>query len=95
MKALAEKKLPDGRIVELFKMLYNYRIYVSLPERHGVSYEDCWCYQGYPDARAAFELWDGEGEPLFWNKHPASGRWRKDGRPESEIDTRTHAGPWE
>lgn len=91
---LAKKTLADGRIVELIKMIYNYRLYVSLPERYGSSYDDCWCYQEFASAGAAFASWDGEGEPIGWNKHPASGRWRKDGTPESEINQRTHVGPW-
>lgn len=87
------KALSDGRIVELMRMLFNYRIYVRWPDQVS-TYEDCWCYQNPTDARLAFDAWNGEGEPPGWNKHPESGRWRHDGRAQSEINQRTHKGPW-
>jgi hypothetical protein len=82
---VAKKTLPDGRIVELMRMLFNYRICVSLPEHYGISYEDAWCYKSPIDAGAAFDMWNGDGDPLGWNKHPSTGRWREDGTPESET----------
>lgn len=87
------KTLPDGRIVELMRMLFNYRIYIRQPG-DPFGYDDCWCYQSRIDAGAAFDTWDGEGEPPGWNKHPTTGRWRGDGLPGSEINQRTHKGPW-
>lgn len=33
-----------------------------------------WCYKGYAKAKAAFDAWDGTGEPLGWHRHPDTGR---------------------
>lgn len=82
---VAKKTLADGRIVELFRMLFNYRICISTPEVYGVFVEDAWCFKDLKAALAAFADWNGEGEPLGWNKHPKTGRWREDGTPESET----------
>ena len=49
------KEFSDERVVELIRMLYNWRIYV----RHrddDFSYDDCWCYQSLEAAQLAFEL---------------------------------------
>lgn len=83
----ALRKLPDGRILELVPMLFTVRLTVSLPELYGVCYEDGWCFTDPAAAVLAFETWDGEGDgPPGWNKHPFTGRWRKDGTPASEIN---------
>lgn len=86
--------LPDGRYLDLVRMLFNWRLLVSDAANVDVSWEDAWCYQDEAAVHAAFENWDGIGEPAGWNKHPTSGRWRHDGTPESEINQRTHEGPW-
>lgn len=87
------KEFSDGRIVEVIRMVYNWRIYVRDRDNY-FSYDDCWCYQSLTAAQRAFDAWDGQGEPQGWNKHPESGRWRHDGTLESEINQRTHQGPW-
>ena len=83
--------LADGRILELWAMLLgNVRLTITLPELDGRCWDDAWCFNRDNTIRAliAFATWDGEGEPDGWNKHPTSGRWRKDGSPESEINQR-------
>lgn len=35
---------------------------------------DRWCYKTYAAAKAAFDAWDGTGEPLGWHRHPDTGR---------------------
>lgn len=81
--------LPDGRILELLPMAFgNVRLTITLPELDGEAYEDGWCYhrEGHGKAWIALLTWDGEGEPQGWNKHPFTGRYRRDGTPESEIN---------
>lgn len=38
------------------------------------SYDDRWCYRNYEQAKAAFDSWDGVGEPHGWAKHPRTRR---------------------
>jgi hypothetical protein len=80
--------LADGRILEVWPMMFNLRLIVTLPENDNVCWDDAWCYNQPADALLAFAKWDGEGEPAGWNKHPMSGRWRKDGTQASEVNTR-------
>jgi hypothetical protein len=88
MDSLLRRVLPDGRVVELWRMLFNDRITIALAEHDGTFFEDAWCYVDRALARAVAETWDGEGDPPGWNKHPNTGRWRPDGTMESEIDQR-------
>lgn len=74
---LHRKVLPDGRIVEVWRMLFNLRITVSEPQNDGICWEDAWCYNAPAVCIAAFHAWDGEGEPVGWIKHPLSGRRRE------------------
>ncbi len=85
---LARRVLNDGRILELWRMVFSFRLTVTLPENDGICWEDAWCYTSQIDGLMAFALWDGRGEPNGWNKHPTSGRWRQDGTPASEINQR-------
>jgi len=41
-----------------------------------MGYEDRWCYHTKEAATAAFEAWNGEGEPDGWHRHPGTGRRR-------------------
>lgn len=48
-------------------------------------YRDRWCYEDFDRALAAFEAWDGIGEPEGWHRHPGSGRRRPKGEPAAEY----------
>lgn len=37
-------------------------------------YADRWCYATRVSAALALAAWDGEGEPVGWHRHPATGR---------------------
>lgn len=71
---LARRILPDGRILEAWQYLYNCRLTVTEPHYDGICYEDGWCYPDQASAIMALVMWNGEGEPFGWIKHPASGR---------------------
>lgn len=81
---LARRVLPDGRIVEAWRYLFNSRVTVTEPQKDGISYEDAWCYATVAQAIEATLTWDGQGEPTGWIKHPTSGRFRPDGDPARE-----------
>lgn len=77
-----ERKLPNGDALTLTRMLFNWRVSIGPA---GVWYvDDAWCFPSIEAAVAAFNDWDGEGEPIGWSKHPNTGRWRPDGDPARE-----------
>jgi len=49
-----------------------------------LGYSNRWCYEP-GRAIAAFNAWNGVGEPEGWHRHPSSGRRRPDGDPEREF----------
>lgn len=81
---IAHRVLPDGRVLEAWQYLFNVRVTLAEPRDAAIGYSDCWCYATAPLAVAVVETWDGEGEPDGWIKHPASGRYRKNGDPARE-----------
>lgn len=94
-KPLLRRELPDGRLVELWRMLFTFRITITSPQNDGICWDDAWCFTDgrLSEAVFAFQSWDGEGEPVGWNKHPVSGRWRPDGTEATEINQRDDAPP--
>lgn len=69
----------SGRIVEVWQQFYNHRITVAEPQSDGYSFEGAWCYAGADQkerALAAARAWDGEGDPVGWNKNVMTGEWR-------------------
>lgn len=80
-----ERQLPDGRIITVLAMIFNYRIAIG----EGWEYSDGWCYPrdlGKAFVLAAAQAWDGEGDPPDgWIKHLGSGRRRTDGDPAREY----------
>lgn len=61
----------NGRTAGVHPFLFTWAI-VSDFDRAG--YGDRWCYHTLQDALAAFQDWDGEGEPQGWHRHPDTGR---------------------
>lgn len=79
--ALAEydpvRRLPDGRIIAVHKLLHHYTLLVDLDES---GYADRYCYPNYVQAVVGCMEWDGKGDPPGgWNRHPTTGRRRPDG----------------
>lgn len=85
-KPLHRRVLEDGRILELWLTVYNWRITITEPQSDGFCHENMWCFkrERLAEALAAFHDWDGAGEPEGWNKHPPTGRWREDGTAATE-----------
>lgn len=81
------RRLDDGRCVDVLKMIYNWRLAVTL-RPHGRPHngyeliEAAWCYFGHGDARtmrsaylaavAAARVWDGTGDPPGADKRAGS-----------------------
>jgi hypothetical protein len=85
VNAKMRRLLPDGRILEVFRLIYTWRLTVTHPRDDGICWEDAWCYPTLPAIAAAFFAWNGEGEPDGWIRHPVTGRRRPDGTAASEI----------
>lgn len=69
------KPLKDkpGRWAALQQFMFTWAIIEGqFGDYHG--YEDRWCYSTREKAKAAFEAWNGIGEPTGWHRHPDSGR---------------------
>lgn len=68
----------DKTYVAIIPFLYTCAVIVGdVSDDSG--YRDRWCYHGFEAALAAFEAWDGQGEPPGWHRHPSSGRRRPEG----------------
>lgn len=65
--------LPGGRYACITPMLYTTAIIVG-QVGDDTGYDDRWCYENVFDAVLALRAWGGEGEPVGWHRHPASGR---------------------
>lgn len=65
------KLLGECGVVGLQKFMFTWAI---LAEVTPFGYGDRWCYPSYDAAKAAYDAWDGHGEPAGWHRHPASGR---------------------
>ena len=63
--AARARLLPDGRGLWFYVMIFNWRVCVGLPEDE-IGYDDGWCYQDPLLAEAAYETWDGQGDPPGW-----------------------------
>lgn len=57
---------------------------LSIGRRTGY-WDDTWNYTRADDAVYAAEIWDGNGEPEGWYRHPATGRRRPGGDPAQEF----------
>lgn len=72
----------EAGICCLHRYFYTWAILSGL---HNYGYEGRWCYHDYAKAKAAYDAWDGRGEPGGWHRHPDSGRRREDGDPATEY----------
>lgn len=76
------RPIGNGRWAALFEFMFTWAIIVGRIG-DGDGYDDRWCYHSKAAVIAAFEAWDGQGEPEGWHRHPLSGRRRgKDGSEE-------------
>lgn len=67
------KVFDDGRWAAVQRRMYNATLIVAeIGDK--TSYLDHWCYDSPLAAAAALQVWDGQGEPIGWFRHAASGR---------------------
>jgi hypothetical protein len=72
----------EAGICCLFRFFYTWAILSGLNQ---FGYEDRWCYATREKAKAAYDAWDGSGEPQGWHRHPDTGRRRENGDPATEY----------
>lgn len=77
--------LPDGRAIWVVPMTYGKGRIILSPDARSPYVEDCWCYETQVLALVAFEMWDGNGEPDGWIRHPFTGRRRPNGDKSKEY----------
>lgn len=61
----------DAGICLIQKFIFTYAIRTDVNEHY---LGDRWCYATYAQCKAAYDAWDGTGEPLGWKRHPGTGR---------------------
>lgn len=65
--------LGEDRYVAIAPKIFTYAIIIGhVGDENSV--DDRWCYTSPVAAHLALAVWDGEGEPQGWSRHPASGR---------------------
>lgn len=69
----ALRRLPDGRIIGVHRLLYHYTLQVDID---WCGYHERYCYATLDGAMKALREWDGAGDPEGWHRHPESGRRR-------------------
>lgn len=82
------EEVGDGRWVSVERLMFHYTIKTGTIGDTVTGYDDRWCIMNLELAMASFEEWKGrgfQGEPLYWRRHPHSGRRRNDvGDPATE-----------
>lgn len=82
--------LPTGKWAAILPLFYTHAI-VTGEVGDVEGYSDRWCYDYGLAALAALTVWDGEGEPKGWHRHPSTGR--RIARVEGEYDERGNLVP--
>lgn len=67
------RELPDGRIIAAHRLLMHWTLLVGIDD---VGYTERYCFATFDLVLAAFNDWDGTGEPTGWHRHPTTGRRR-------------------
>ena len=65
--------IKNGEICGLYKFAYTWAIISGM---NAFGYEGRWCYHNLIDAIAAFDKWNGIGDPEGWYRDPTTGRRR-------------------
>ena len=66
-------RLPDGRVCGVKPLLFHWTMHVGIDD---MGYSDRYCFQTIGQALDALMVWDGEGDPPHWHRHPTTGRRR-------------------
>jgi hypothetical protein len=78
------REFGDGWFMAVVPFMFTAGLIVGRMDNGG-NYENRWCYENLEAAYAAFDAWDGQGEPMGWHRHPMTGRRRIDGDPAREY----------
>lgn len=80
LDALAHRDLPDGRVLDVYALLWGRARLLLSRDATDQGAIDVWEYPSVDSATTALGEWDGEGDaPYGWDRHPRSGRRRPDG----------------
>lgn len=66
-------KLPDGSVCGVHKLMFHWTMHIGLDD---IGYADRYCFATEQLAQMAMILWNGDGDPQLWHKHPMTGRCR-------------------
>lgn len=75
---IARKDLPDGRYTALTPQIFATILTISQAGDE-LGYSEAYTYEDPEKAAAAFEAWEGNGEPDGWVRHIPSNRRRPNG----------------
>lgn len=79
---LHERELPNGHVLYLEPMLPGHLSLCLVFDKWNL---ERWCFHDHDAGWRAVLGWNGKGDPDGWYRHPATGRRRPDGTPESEF----------
>lgn len=84
--ALLTRVLEDGRAIDLWPQLFNWKLTISASLEDG-GWIDAWEYPTLASAVQAYAEWTPltEPEPSGWYRNPPTGRRRPDGDPAKEY----------
>ena len=78
------KLLDDGRYILASPLMFHWTMMIGrVGDTWG--YDTRYCYTHEAVALTALALWNGEGDPVGWHRHPDTGRRRPDGDPAREY----------
>jgi hypothetical protein len=66
--------IPTARFAAVIPFIYTSAIVVGRVVDAEYGYDDRWCYHTRTAALAAAHVWDGQGEPVGWHRHPGTDR---------------------
>jgi hypothetical protein len=81
---LYRRLLADGRLIDVTPLTFG-RARLHIGPADDDAYTNEWCYDDPLTALVSAAIWEGEGEPSGWSRHPKSGRRRPGGDPGKEY----------
>lgn len=78
------KEIGDGIYAAIKPLLFHWTMIVGeIGDQR--TFATRYCYADLGKALSALILWDGNGDPVGWHRHPDTGRRRPDGNPAEEY----------
>mgnify|MGYP001282856872 CR=1 FL=1 len=80
---------PNHTWIGIKRLLFHYSLHMGVIG-DTTGYDDRWCYDTHERAVKAIEEWksrDFEGGPIYWHRHPTTGRRREPGDVDDRNET--------